>query len=145
MVTQHQSQCQQHGPLSEPALTVTCPLLRQTCSLDDLMVYNDVAKDLIKVCGQRGDSHEEESSRITGAVTDLCAADAQYHQTCFTSLVSSRNISAAVKSTSKQKKSDPVNLAFSCVIFNACKSNQYTVEGFDFAEINDMLCFLVTS
>ena len=23
MVTQHQSQCQQHGPLSEPALTVT--------------------------------------------------------------------------------------------------------------------------
>ena len=25
------------------------------------------------------------------------------------------------------------------------KSNQYTVEGFDFAEINYMLCFLVTS
>ena len=25
------------------------------------------------------------------------------------------------------------------------KSNQYTVVGFDFAEINDMLCFLVTS
>ena len=25
------------------------------------------------------------------------------------------------------------------------KSKQYTVEGFDFAEINDMLCFLVTS
>ena len=25
------------------------------------------------------------------------------------------------------------------------KSNQYTVEGFDFAEINDMLCFLMTS
>ena len=25
------------------------------------------------------------------------------------------------------------------------KSNQYTVEWFDFAEINDMLCFLVTS
>ena len=25
------------------------------------------------------------------------------------------------------------------------KSIQYTVEGFDFAEINDMLCFLVTS
>ena len=25
------------------------------------------------------------------------------------------------------------------------KSNQYTVEGFDLAEINDMLCFLVTS
>ena len=24
-------------------------------------------------------------------------------------------------------------------------SNQYTVEGFDFDEINDMLCFLVTS
>ena len=24
------------------------------------------------------------------------------------------------------------------------KSNQYTVQGFDFAEINDMLCFLVT-
>ena len=25
------------------------------------------------------------------------------------------------------------------------KSNKYTVEGFHFAEINDMLCFLVTS
>ena len=25
------------------------------------------------------------------------------------------------------------------------KSNQYTVEEFDLAEINDMLCFLVTS
>ena len=25
------------------------------------------------------------------------------------------------------------------------KSKYYTVEGFDFAEINDMLCFLVTS
>ena len=25
------------------------------------------------------------------------------------------------------------------------KSNQYTVEGFEFDEINDMLCFLVTS
>ena len=25
------------------------------------------------------------------------------------------------------------------------KSNQYIVEGFDFDEINDMLCFLVTS
>ena len=25
------------------------------------------------------------------------------------------------------------------------KSIQYTVEGFDFADINDMLCFLVTS
>ena len=25
------------------------------------------------------------------------------------------------------------------------KSNQYTVEGIDFPEINDMLCFLVTS
>ena len=25
------------------------------------------------------------------------------------------------------------------------KSNKYTVEGFDFDEINDMLCFLVTS
>ena len=24
------------------------------------------------------------------------------------------------------------------------KSNQYTVEGFDFAEIHDMLCFRVT-
>ena len=73
--------------------------------------------NVIKVCGQRGDSHDEEvSSRISGAITDLYAADARYHQTCFTSFVSSQNISAAVKSTSKQKKPDPVNLTFSCVI-----------------------------
>ena len=73
--------------------------------------------NLIKVCGQRGDSHEEEvSSRITGEITDLYTSDARYHQTCFTSFVSSRNISAAVKSTSKQQKPVHVNLAFSGVI-----------------------------
>ena len=72
--------------------------------------------NLIKVYGQ-GNSHEEEvSSRITGAITDLYAADALYHQLCFTSFVSSRFISVAVKSTSKQQKPDPVNLAFSCLI-----------------------------
>ena len=43
--------------------------------------------NLIKVCGQRGDYHAEEaSSRITGAIIDLYAADARYHQTCFTIL-----------------------------------------------------------
>ena len=67
---------------------------------------------LIKVCGHA----EKVFSRITSAITDLYAADARYHQTCFTSFVSSRNISAAVKSTSTLKKPDPVNLAFSCVI-----------------------------
>ena len=73
--------------------------------------------NLIKVCGQRGDSHAEEvSSKITGAIADLYAADTQYHQTYFTSFVSSQNISTAVKSTSKQQKPDHVNLAFSCVI-----------------------------
>ena len=45
----------------------------------------------------------------------LCA-DARYHQSCFTSFVSSRNIAAAAKSTAKQQKPDHVNLAFSCVI-----------------------------
>ena len=45
---------------------------------------------LIKVCGQRGGSYAEEvSSRITGAITDQYAADAQYHQTCFITFVSS--------------------------------------------------------
>ena len=71
--------------------------------------------NLIKVCTQRGDSHAEEvSSRITDAIKDLYAADARYHQTCCTTFVSSRNISAAVESTAKQQKPDPVN--FSCVI-----------------------------
>ena len=38
---------------------------------------------LIKVCGQRGDSHAEEvSPRITDAITDLYAADARFHRTC---------------------------------------------------------------
>ena len=27
---------------------IECPLLRQTCSLDDLMVYNDVAKECVR-------------------------------------------------------------------------------------------------
>ena len=38
------------------------------------------------------------------------------HLTEFTSFVSSQNISAAVKSTSKQQKPDHVNLEFGCVI-----------------------------
>ena len=51
--------------------------------------------NLIKVCVQRGDSHEEEIlSRIPGAITDLYAAGTRYHQTCFTSFVSSRNQSS---------------------------------------------------
>ena len=70
---------------------------------------------LIKVCGQRGDSHAEEvSSIITDAIIDLYAADARYHQTCFTTFVSSRTISVAVESTTKQQKPNPVN--FSCFI-----------------------------
>ena len=74
--------------------------------------------NLIKVCGQRGDSHAEEvSSRITGAITNLYAADARYHQTCLTTFVSSRNISAAVESTSKQQTPDPVNLALSSLLY----------------------------
>ena len=37
--------------------------------------------NLIKVCGQRGDSRAEEvSSRITGAIINMYAADARYHQ-----------------------------------------------------------------
>ena len=72
--------------------------------------------NLINVCGQRSASHVEEvSSRITGAITDQYAANARYHQKCFTSFVSSRNISASVKSTSKQQKPDPGKFAFSCV------------------------------
>ena len=71
----------------------------------------------IKVCGQRGDSHAGEvSSSNTFAIIDLYAADARYHLTCFTTFVSSRNISAAVESTETQQKPDPVKLAFSCVI-----------------------------
>ena len=74
--------------------------------------------NLIKVCGQSGDSHAEEVlSRITGAITDLYAAGARYHHTSFTTFVSSRNISAAVESTSKQHKPDPVNLAFSSLLY----------------------------
>ena len=73
--------------------------------------------NIIKVCGERGDSHAEEiSSRITGAITYLYAADTRYHQTCFTSFVSSINISAAVKSKSKQQQPDHVNLTFGYVI-----------------------------
>ena len=40
--------------------------------------------NLIKVCGQRGDSHAEEvSSRITVAITYLYAADAHVLQVLF--------------------------------------------------------------
>ena len=73
--------------------------------------------NLIKVYGQRDESHAGEvSSRITDEKIDLYAAETRYHQTCFTTFVSSRNISAAVESTAKQQKPDPVNLTVSCVI-----------------------------
>ena len=37
-----------------------CPLLRQTCSLDDLMVYNDVAKECVKTMDRIGVATRQE-------------------------------------------------------------------------------------
>ena len=68
--------------------------------------------NLIKVCGHRGGSHAEE---VSSRITDIYAADTRYHQ-MFSKFCFITKFSTAVKSTSKQNKPDPVNLAFSCVI-----------------------------
>ena len=41
-----------------------CPLLRQTCSLDDLMVYNDVAKECQTMDRIGVATRQEEASSI---------------------------------------------------------------------------------
>ena len=52
------------------------------------------------------------------------------------------NLNKAIKQISYQAEKSLIDRVWSLILV---KSNQYTVEGFDFDEINDMLCFLVTS
>ena len=66
---------------------------------------------------------EEVSSRITGAITDLHVADSLYHQTCYTTFVSSRNIATPVASISKLQKPDHIYLSCSCVVISKYTSN----------------------
>ena len=56
------------------------------------------------------------------------------------------NLNKAIKMIEQASvlRSEEQSLIDSVWSFILVKSNQYKVEGVDFAEINDMLCFLVT-
>ena len=70
----------------------------------------------LKVCDERGDDVAAGVRvRINAAITDLHAADAQYHLDCYTTFVSKRNIAAA-SSTSEEQEPDPTDLAFKYVV-----------------------------
>ena len=73
-------------------------------------------KALLEICAQRHDDVAEQVHvRIHGAITDLHAADAQYHYDCYVAFVGHRNIAAASRK-STEKEPDPKELALEQVI-----------------------------
>ena len=76
----------------------------------------EMKQKFLKVCDERGDDVAAGVRvRINAAITDLHAADAQYHLDCYTTFVSKRNIAAA-SSTSEEQEPDPTDLAFKYVV-----------------------------
>ena len=76
----------------------------------------DMKQNFLKVCDERVDDVADGVRfRINAAITDLHAADAQYHLDCYTSFVSKRNIAAA-SSTSGKQEPDPTDVAFKNVV-----------------------------
>ena len=75
-------------------------------------------EDLLEICDQRGDQLAAEVRvRISGAISDLHAADAQYHYDCYIAFIGKRNVAAAAAaSTSKEREIDPFDFAFKSVI-----------------------------
>lgn len=71
-------------------------------------------ESILLICDQRNDSQADEVRlRLQGAVSDLHAADAQYHLDCYNKFVSPRVIQAANKTSST---SEEVGAAFLQVI-----------------------------
>jgi len=59
---------------------------------------------LLIVCNGRNDSEAVDVSvRIHGSLSDLHAADTQYHEDCFKKFTSKRNVSAASRSSVQTK------------------------------------------
>ena len=48
-----------------------CPLLRQTCSLDDPMVYNDVAKECVRTMDRIGVATRQEDQKTMLTMDDF--------------------------------------------------------------------------
>lgn len=74
-------------------------------------------QNILDVCDLRNDVLAEDvRTRVHGAVADLHAADAQYHDDCYKDFVSTRSINAAYrKSTSSQPMDEDVDAAFMSV------------------------------
>ena len=76
----------------------------------------EMKQQLLEKCKIRGDSKAEEVRvRIHGSMSDLHAADAQYHNDCYKKFISERNVAAA-RSSAKVEELRPTDVAFDHVI-----------------------------
>ena len=67
----------------------------------------DFKKNILQTCELRNDSQAEQVRiRINGALSDLHAADGQYHFDCYARFTSKKNIAAVVQSESQLQKED---------------------------------------
>ena len=99
-------------------------------------------KDLLAVCSKRGDKLAEAVHvRINGAVSDLHAADAQYHYDCHQMFVGKRNIAYAASKPDKQE-THPFDIAFQTVI-DALQSDETKM--WNSIEIYDLFCSFLSS
>ena len=75
----------------------------------------EIKEKILEVCKLRNDNLAAQVQvRILGAISDLHAADAQYHHDCYTSFTAKRNVGSASKTTTLM--SSPVEQALSDVI-----------------------------
>ena len=71
------------------------------CRTADYPTGKTFKERILDVCNQRNDKQAEDVRlRLQGAVSDLHAADGQYHKDCQVTFMSSRNINAATKCSS---------------------------------------------
>ncbi len=86
----------------------------------------EMKNELLTVCDERNDaSAEQVHFRINGSLSDLHAADAQYHFDCFTQFTGERNIKYASNIATKSESS-ACDLAFQHVV-NTLRGNASTV------------------
>lgn len=95
----------------------------------------------LKVCDHRGDSVADGMHLpLNAAITDLHAADAQYHLDCYTTFASRRNITAL--GSLEGKEQEPSDIAFKQIV-DTLQDNPAKI--WNLVEINEIYCTFINS
>ena len=77
------------------------------CRTADMPGGKSFKNSILQKCDERGDAHSNEVRvRVMEAITDLHAADAQYHKDCYLSFMPKRNVQSAGSSIKDTKDRD---------------------------------------